>query len=179
MARFWFKIPILIFAGTYSLLFASLIILASIDSETNNNSPDRDDYGFNDHIPDISLRLLEQHLDYMQSQFQPYSQNGLDLAYFDRGTCDGLGIQAAADYVYTYAVLVKYSHLLSASTDIRSELLIDTQRALCYFANTHPSVGKVECANGSNWDQVWQSFLWSPCPGMADWLLWDRIDTLT
>jgi hypothetical protein len=95
--------------------------------------------------------------------------------FWGTGRSDNMneGVRAIGEMVFTSAVMLKYSDVLTPAE--REDYSRKAIAALRYVTATHLS-GTQKCPDGKPWGGSWQSAMWTGTFGFGAWLMWDKID---
>ena len=135
--------------------------------------------------PDYSTKSYPNTADMMRilERFPMYSERGwhanyLDnpaLGYFGDSNHGEMGLRAMGNYIFVTALLATDPAYDSRPSGISRETLLARARAcLAYMTRAHVT-GDLECADGFQWGNDWQSAWWSARMGAGARILWPSL----
>lgn len=135
--------------------------------------------------PDYEAKSYPDSADFMRilERFPMYSERGwhanyLDnaaLGYFGDADHGEMGLRAMGNYIFVTALLATDPAYDPKPSGVSRETLLARARAcLAYMTRSH-ATGDIECADGFQWGNAWQSAWWAAKMAAGARILWPRL----
>ncbi len=135
--------------------------------------------------PDYSAKTYPAAADFMRilERFPMYGERGwhanylddVKLGYFGDPTHGEMGLRSMGNYIFVTALLATDPAYDSKVSGVSRETLLARSRAcLAYMTRAHVT-GDIECADGFQWGNAWQSAWWTARMAAGARLLWPHL----